>query len=75
MRGSAHGRVRLLAATVIAAGLYVLSGQSQASAQQAARRISCTTDEECQGYCEFKYHTQNVVGICNSPGGDCSCYF
>jgi len=74
MRGSRHGRVRLLAALVIATGLYVLAGQRQASAQQAAR-ISCTTDEECQGYCEWKYHTQNVLGICNSPGGSCSCYF
>jgi len=74
MRGSSHGRIRVLAAAVIAAGLYMLSGQQQAQAQRTAR-ISCFTDEECQGYCEFKYHTQNVVGICNSPGGSCSCYF
>lgn len=74
MRGPSHGRVRLLAAAVIAAGLYVLSAQSQAAAQQT-KRISCWTDEECQSYCEFKYHTQNVTGICNSPGGSCSCLF
>ena len=38
--------------------------------------ISCETDEQCQGYCEFKYPGQNVEGWCdNPPFGHCHCDF
>jgi hypothetical protein len=71
MRGSILGRAAFSAAVVLALGF----GAREAMARPAAgvdRRIACTTDEECQSYCEFKYHTADVRGICE---GHCICLF
>ena len=70
MRGSNHGRVRLLAAAVIAIGVFAHHAQAKQPAPRKA--IGCETDEECQAYCEFKYPGQNVRGICT---GFCRCLF
>ncbi|HET7234544.1 MAG TPA: hypothetical protein VFJ16_31320 [Longimicrobium sp.] len=62
-----------MAGAVITAGVYVLSAHQPVQAQRAAA-ISCTTDEECQAYCEWKYPGQEVLGVCPSPNSACRCY-
>lgn len=71
MRGSILGRAAFSAAVVLSLGF----GAREAMARPATgvdRRIACTTDEECQSYCEIKYHTTDVRGICE---GHCICLF
>jgi len=71
MRGSSLGKAAFAAAIAIAFGF----GAREAMATPATgadRRIACTTDEECQSYCEIKYHTLDVRGICE---GHCICLF
>jgi len=70
MRGSSHGRTRLLAAAVIAMGLFAQHAQAKQLAPRKA--IGCETDEECQAYCEWKYPGADVRGICT---GHCTCLF
>jgi hypothetical protein len=71
MRGSSLGKVAFSAAVVFAFGFGAREAVSK-PVTPADRRIACTTDEECQSYCEIKYHTTDVRGICE---GHCICLF
>ncbi len=71
MHGSTLGKVGFSAAVVLALAFGAREAVSK-PVTTTDRAIACTTDEECQSYCEIKYHTLDVRGICE---GHCICLF